>query len=161
MDSSDQLTVPARFASHPAVEQARPVDDIILMQPMVLYGDNMGSLFTSKNPDVSARSKHLDCRYYKIRRYIKDDMISLRYVQTDRNVADFFTKGLGTKKFRAFRDILFNTARDVDVLAYCLPDAECVFFVDLITDLSGNLIVHDGSLFRADCRSRAMRLSVS
>ena len=161
VDPSEQLTVPARFASHPAVEQAHPADDIILMQPMVLYGDNMGSLFTSKNPDVSARSKHLDCRYYKIRRYIRDDMISLRYVQTDRNVADFFTKGLGTKKFRAFRDILFNTARDVDVVAYCLPDAECVFFVDLITDSSGNLVVHDGSLFRADCRGRAMRLPTS
>ena len=58
MDSSEQLTVPARFASHPAVEQAHPVDDIILMQPMVLYGDNMGSLFTSKSllsqPDQNA-----------------------------------------------------------------------------------------------------------
>ena len=44
------------------------------------------------DPDVSARSKHLDCRYYKIRRYIED--------------------------FKAFREILFDTARDVDVVAY-------------------------------------------
>ena len=78
-------------------------------------------------------------------------------LQTDENVADFFTKGLGTKKFRAFRDSLFNRARGVDVVACCLPDSAFVFFVDLTSSPSGDLTVQGGSLFRADCLRRAMR----
>ena len=81
--------------------------------PFLLYGDNKGSLFTATNPDVSHRSKHLDVRYYKIREYIRDELVDVKYVKTNRNVADFFTKGLEKIAFQFYRDIIFNTAPDI------------------------------------------------
>ena len=77
--------------------------------PLLLYGDNKGSLFTVANPDVSHRSKHLEVRYYKIREYVKDGLIDVKYVKTNRNVADFFTKGLEKKSFEFYRNLIFNT----------------------------------------------------
>ena len=76
--------------------------------PFLLYGDNKGSLFTATNPGVSHRSKHLDVRYYKIREYIRDEFVDVKHVKTNRNVADFFTKGLEKIAFQFYRDILFS-----------------------------------------------------
>ena len=77
-------------------------------RPLLIFGDNRGSLFTSNNPDVSNNSKHLDVRYYKIREYIRDGPIAVRYCNTFDNVGDMFTKGLERVKFERFRSLIFN-----------------------------------------------------
>jgi hypothetical protein len=77
-------------------------------RPLLIFGDNRGSLFTSNNPDVSSNSKHLDVRYYKIREYIRDGLIAVRSCNTFDNVGDMFTKGLERVKFERFRSLIFN-----------------------------------------------------
>ena len=45
-------------------------------------------------------------------------MITVPYVNTDDNIADFFTKPLDAKKFRAFRDRIMNTPPHVGSSMY-------------------------------------------
>ena len=85
-------------------------DSLLKFHPFLLYGDNKGSLFTVANPDVSHRSKHLEVRYYKIREYVRDGLVDVKYVKTNQNVADFFTKGLEAPAFNAFRKVIMNNA---------------------------------------------------
>ena len=100
-------------------------------RPLLIFGDNRGSLFTSNNPDVSNNSKHLDVRYYKIREYIRDRLLAVRYCNTADNLADFFTKGLERVKFERFRSLIFNGASVKFENVYALwngegnPEIEC------------------------------------
>ena len=100
-------------------------------RPLLIFGDNRGSLFTSNNPDVSNNSKHLDVRYYKIREYIRDGLLAVRYCNTADNLADLFTKGLERVKFERFRSIIFNGASVKFENVYALwngegnPEIEC------------------------------------
>ena len=59
--------------------------------PIVLYCDNTGAIFLSKNPQ-SRRIKHLDYRYHFVRDYVDDGTILPAYVPTEENLADPMTK---------------------------------------------------------------------
>ena len=40
------------------------------------------------------RTKHIALKYYHFRKHVRDGTISVRYVETDRQIADIFTKTL-------------------------------------------------------------------
>ena len=80
------------------------------LRPFLLYGDNKGAVFTSGNPDVSKNSKHLEVKYYKIREYIGQGLLTVRYCETTRNLADFFTKALDRTKFAGFKKTIMNSS---------------------------------------------------
>ena len=79
------------------------------LRPTWLLGDNQGAIFTSNNPETSQRSKHLEIRWFRIRDYIKDNILRVRHIRTGDNVADFFTKSLqGDQSFGNFRRFLMG-----------------------------------------------------
>ena len=79
------------------------------LRPTWLLGDNQGAVFTSNNPETSQRSKHLEIRWFRIRDYIKDNVLRVRHIRTGDNVADFFTKSLqGSQSFGLFRRFLMG-----------------------------------------------------
>ena len=49
-----------------------------------------------------ARTKHTEMHYHFIKDRVLDGDIDLTYMRTDEQVADIFTKALGTKKLRQF-----------------------------------------------------------
>ena len=65
-----------------------------LIPPSPLYGDNLGSIFTSNNPETSGGNKHLDVRFFKHRDYVKSGKIRVKFIGTKDNVPSFFTKAL-------------------------------------------------------------------
>jgi hypothetical protein len=72
----------------------------IKIEPPILRVDNQGAIALSQNPVNHQRTKHIDIRYHFIRDAIKAGVIVVKYVGTDENIADLFTKALAT--------ILFN-----------------------------------------------------
>ena len=80
-----------------------------LLPPTPLMCDNKGTTFTAKNPFTSARSRHLDSRWFCIRDYIKDRVLRVSHIPTDKNVADIFTKALDKPKFLALRRYLMGS----------------------------------------------------
>jgi hypothetical protein len=54
------------------------------------------------NPDYHKRSKHIEVKYHWIREHVDPDGLGtarLRYVQTDNQTADIFTKAVSGDKF--------------------------------------------------------------
>ena len=71
--------------------------------PILIAGDNQGSIFIAKNPVTEKRSKHIDLRYHFIRDRITDKTIEVVFIEGEHNPADMFTKNLGHVKFLRFR----------------------------------------------------------
>ena len=77
--------------------------------PVELGVDNQAARDLAYNPEHHERTKHIDRRHFFIREKVEEGVITVPYVNTDDNIADFFTKPLDVKKFRAFRDRIMNT----------------------------------------------------
>ena len=53
-----------------------------------------------------ARTKHIEVHYHFIQEKVLSKEIDLEYVNTEEQVADIFTKALGTEKLQMFRSLL-------------------------------------------------------
>ncbi|BFG28414.1 hypothetical protein CerSpe_146880 [Prunus speciosa] len=68
-----------------------------------LYYDNQSAVHLAENPAFHARTKHVEIHYHFIREKVLQEEIEMRHINTDDQVADLFTKGLSTGKFKKFR----------------------------------------------------------
>ncbi|GMF30481.1 unnamed protein product [Phytophthora lilii] len=66
----------------------------------VIYKDNHGAMALAKNIGYQARTKHIDTRYHFIREKVTCGDITLEYMATKGQLADYLTKGLATKTLR-------------------------------------------------------------
>lgn len=64
--------------------------------PVTIYCDNQGAAMLAKNPVFHNRSKHIEIKYHFIRELVADGKIILKYVSTDKMIADIMTKSLPT-----------------------------------------------------------------
>jgi len=74
--------------------------------PVVIYCDNISSILLANNLVYHARTKHIEVHYHFIREKVLAKEIDLIHVNTEDQVADIFTKALGTDKLRKFRKML-------------------------------------------------------
>lgn len=65
--------------------------------------DNQSAIKMAENAEFR-RSKHIDVRYHFIRDVVSRKKISLRYVQSERQLADIFTKPLANPQFSILRE---------------------------------------------------------
>jgi hypothetical protein len=56
-----------------------------------------------KNPVFHGRAKHIKVRYHFLRDHIEKGDIVIKYINTERQVADIFTKPLDTTRFASLR----------------------------------------------------------
>ena len=92
---------------HTFVQEIRGLD-----KPIRINCDNQGAIALSKDNKFHARTKHIDIRYHFVREAVEDGKITLKYIPTDENPADIFTKPLAKAKFRRFTELL--GLKDVD-----------------------------------------------
>jgi len=74
--------------------------------PIVIYCDKISSILLVNNPVYHARTKHIEVHYHFIREKVLTKEIDLIHVCTEDQVADIFTKALGTDKLRKFKKML-------------------------------------------------------
>lgn len=74
-------------------------------QSVLLFVDNQGAINLAKNPIHHQRSKHIDVKYHFIRSEIMNKFIEVKYVPTNENVADVFTKPVTGVKMKQFKCI--------------------------------------------------------
>jgi hypothetical protein len=75
-------------------------------KPLTISCDNQGAIALAKDNKFHARTKHIDLRYHFIREAVEDGNINVKYVPTDDNVADIFTKALPRPKFERMVKLL-------------------------------------------------------
>ena len=77
-----------------------------MSDPTTIYCDNLSSIQLAKNPVFHARTKHIEVHYHFVRERVLSGEVELRYVPTDRQTADIFTKPLGLDNLRQFSGAL-------------------------------------------------------
>ena len=72
----------------------------------VVFCDNQGALKILKNEASTARTKHIDVRLQFLKEQVRNGLIETRYVQTNDQIADLFTKPLGRLAFDKLRNFM-------------------------------------------------------
>lgn len=75
-----------------------------LQNPITIYEDNNGCISIANNPTDHKRTKHIDIKYHYIREKVKEKLITLEYIPTDKHQADMLTKRLTAVKFELNRN---------------------------------------------------------
>ena len=80
-------------------------------KPMSLGVDNTAARDTAYNPEHHQKVKHIARRHFYIRECVENHQITVPYVNTVDNLADFFTKPLDDKKFFRMRNAIMNVPK--------------------------------------------------
>ncbi|CAJ2638249.1 unnamed protein product [Trifolium pratense] len=64
-----------------------------------LYCDNTAAIHLSKNPILHSRAKHIEIKHHFIRDYVQRGIIDIKFVDTENQWADIFTKALPVERF--------------------------------------------------------------
>eukprot|EP00965_Chrysotila_dentata_P036781 1223936-Pleurochrysis_carterae.AAC.1 len=73
--------------------------------------DNTSAIDLAYNPEHHSRTKHIDRRQFFVRERVETLEITVPFVQSADNMADFFTKPLPPKAFFPLRDRIMNVDR--------------------------------------------------
>jgi len=68
-----------------------------------LLCDNVGARYLSANPVFHARTKHIEIDFHFVRERVAQKLLDIRYIHTDDQFADGFTKPLTALKLKDFR----------------------------------------------------------
>ena len=68
--------------------------------------DNQSAIAMTKNPVYHSRTKHIAIKHHFIREVVEDEEIQLKYIKTEEQVADIFTKALPKDKFHFLREMM-------------------------------------------------------
>jgi hypothetical protein len=68
--------------------------------PIVVKGDNVGTLFMSLNSWTGVRSRHVDTRYHFIRENVEDGILKVDFVNSSENDSDIFTKNVSQDTYK-------------------------------------------------------------
>lgn len=74
--------------------------------PFTIYEDNIPCIRISEEPREHQRTKHIDVRYMYIRDLIKEKKVKLKYIKSEDQLADFFTKPLQTTRFNNLKKMI-------------------------------------------------------
>ena len=68
--------------------------------PITVHVDNVGAIWLSNNRRTSDRTKHIDIRTSFVKEYQEDGKIIIKFVKSEKNEADIFTKNTTNSIFQ-------------------------------------------------------------
>jgi cell fate (sporulation/competence/biofilm development) regulator YlbF (YheA/YmcA/DUF963 family) len=77
-------------------------------KPMIVFIDNRATIQVCQNDSRKIFSKHMDVKYHYVKEQIDMKHVVARYVKSEDNLADIFTKILNAKLFSNIRDRLMK-----------------------------------------------------
>ncbi|CAH9124063.1 unnamed protein product, partial [Cuscuta epithymum] len=74
--------------------------------PVQLFCDNISASYLTANPVQHARSKHIQIDYHFVRERVAHGDLIVKYIPTQLQLADIFTKSLSSQQFHFLKDNL-------------------------------------------------------
>ena len=75
----------------------------IRQEYLTIYCDNTSVINISKNPVQHSRTKHIEIWHHFIKELVEDGTLTLKFIHTDDQKADLFTKPLDSKSLEFLR----------------------------------------------------------
>ncbi|KAL5706233.1 hypothetical protein ACHQM5_024431 [Ranunculus cassubicifolius] len=72
----------------------------VFLSTPVIWCDNISSISLASNPIYHARTKHLEVDYHYVRDKVVRKELAVQYICTEDQIADVFTKGLSSVRFK-------------------------------------------------------------
>ena len=72
-------------------------------RPPVLWCDNIGATYLSSNPVFHARTKHIEVDYHFDRERVAQKLLQIKFISSQDQLANIFTKPLSVQLFDACR----------------------------------------------------------
>ena len=79
-------------------------------KPTPLYVDNMGAMQLAKDMKSCQRSRHIERRYLRIREWVAEGQVDVRFVRTTNKVADMLTKPLDALTYARHKVKIMDTS---------------------------------------------------
>ena len=73
--------------------------DLLVEKPMILESDNKRSIDITNNRTVNGWTKHIDTRYYFVRKLKEQGVIESKWTPGDDNNTDLFTNNFSNPTF--------------------------------------------------------------
>jgi hypothetical protein len=73
----------------------------VIFERVPLMYDNTSAISVAKNLVFHKRMRHLERRHHFLRDHVEKGDIEMRYIDTERQLADIFTKPLDSSRFIA------------------------------------------------------------
>lgn len=68
-----------------------------------LWCDNIGATYLTANPIFHAHTKHIEVGFHFVRERVSRKLLDIRYISSDDQIADGFTKALPVHKLQMFK----------------------------------------------------------
>ena len=100
--------VSASLATREAVWLRKLLNDLghQTADALVLYVDNQNAIRLIKNPEFHKRTKHIDTQYHFVRDQYEANVIDVKYIPSENQKADIFTKALPRDRFKRLCDAI-------------------------------------------------------
>jgi hypothetical protein len=71
----------------------------VIFERVPLMCDNTSVISVARNPVFHKKMRHVERRHYSLRYHVKKEDIEMRYIDTERQLTDIFTKPLDSSRF--------------------------------------------------------------
>lgn len=87
------------------MDETNVVDYEVAMEQFILFFDNTSAINISMNRIQHSRTKHIDTKHHFIMEFVENNTVTLDYVQTEKQIANIFTKSLDSVRFKKLKKI--------------------------------------------------------
>ena len=88
--------------------------NITVELPITVYVDNVGAIWLSSNRNTGDRTKHIDIRTAFVKEYQEDGKIIIKFVKSEENDADIFTKNTRSIIYQKHQEKLVWDKKEVN-----------------------------------------------
>ena len=87
--------------------------NITVELPITVHVDNVGAIWLSNNRNTGDRTKHIDIRTAFVTEYQEDGKIIIKFVKSEDNEADIFTKNTSSNIYQRHQEKLVLDKKEV------------------------------------------------
>ena len=88
--------------------------NITVELPITVYVDSVGAIWLSNNRNTGDRTKHIDIRTAFVKEYQEDGKIIIKFVKSEENDADIFTKNTSSIIYQKHQEKLVWDKKEVN-----------------------------------------------